>query len=283
VFEAQTNEETTVQLEIITIYAVCDDVLQALNVTDDPQTTMTTAEVMTTALVAARFFGGCLEHSRALLKEAAYIPCMLSKSRFNRRLHAIAEGLWQAVLAALAAVHQGHNPEQAYIVDSFPVAVCDNIRIRRCRKYRDEAYRGYCANKKRYVYGLKAHVVVTAQGVPVEVVLAPASYSDGRMGKTLHLDLPEGATVYADAAYTDYGWEDALAETGQIRLHVARKANSKRPHPPYLRYLADRVRKQVETTFSQIAAQLGRRIHAVTPRGFELKVFLFILAFAICG
>lgn len=270
------------QLEIITIYAVCDDVLHALGVTDDPQATMTTAEVMTTALVAARFFGGCLEHSRAMLEEHGYIPHMLGKSRCNRRLHAIPEAWWQAVLAAVAAVHQDQNADQAYIVDSVPVAVCDNIRIRRCRKYRDEAYRGYCANKKRFVYGLKAHVVVTAQGAPVEVVLAPASYSDGRMGKTLHLDLPSGATVYGDAAYTDYSWEDALAETGQVRLHVARKSNSKRPHPPYIRYLADRVRKRVETTFSQITDQLGHRIHAVTARGFELKVFLFILAFAIC-
>jgi transposase len=271
-----------VQLEIITIYVVCDDVLQAMGVTDDGQATMTTAEVMTTALVAARFFGGCLEHSRALLKNEHYIPSMLGKSRFNRRLHAIPEALWQAVFAVIADAHHMLNTEQNYIVDSFPVAVCDNIRIRRCRKYRDEAYRGYCANKKRYIYGLKAHVVVTAAGAPVEVVLAPASYSDGRMGKSLHLDLPEGATVYADAAYTDYAWEDALDATGQVRLHVARKSNSKRPHPAYVQYLADRVRKQVETTFSQITDQMARRIHAVTPRGFELKVFLFILAFAIC-
>ncbi len=270
------------QLEIITIYAVCADVLQAMDVTDDPQAEMTTAEVMTTALVAARFFGGCIEQSRAFLAQEHSMLRMLGKSRFNRRLHAIPEALWQAVFVAIADAHHMLNAEQDYIVDSFPVPVCDNIRIRRCRKYRDEAYRGYCANKKRYVYGLKAHVMVTAAGAPVEVVLAPASYSDGRMGKTLHLDLPKGATVYADAAYTDYAWEDVLDATGQVRLHVARKSNSKRPHPPYVQYLADRVRKQVETTFSQITDQMGRRIHAVTSRGFELKVFLFILAFAIC-
>lgn len=270
------------QEEIITLYVVCDEVLQAFGVTDDPQATMTTAEVMTTALVAARFFGGCLEHSRAMLKEEDYIPCMLSKSRFNRRLHAIPESLWQAVLAVVADAHHRLNVEQEYIVDSFPIAVCDNIRIRRCRIYQDEAYRGYCASKKRYIYGLKAHVVVTASGAPVEVVLSPVSYHDGRVGKTLHLDLPEGARVYGDAAYTDYGWEDALQETGQVRFHAARKRNSKRPHPPYVQYLAALVRKKVETAFSQITDQIGRRIHAVTAKGFELKVFLFVLAFAIC-
>ena len=102
------------------------------------------------------------------------------------------------------------------------------------------------------------------------------------MSNTLHLDRPAGATVYGEAASTDYAWEDALEEPGQGRLHVARKAPSTRPHPPYVRALADRVRKQVETTFSQITDQMGRCIHAVTPRGFALNGFLFILAFAIC-
>jgi hypothetical protein len=37
----------------------------------------------------------------------------------------------------------------------------------------------------------------------------------------------------------------------------------------------------VETTFRQITEHLARSIHAVTPRGFKLKVFLTILAYSI--
>jgi len=40
------------------------------------------------------------------------------------------------------------------------------------------------------------------------------------------------------------------------------------------------VRKRVETTASQINALLPKSIHAVTSKGFELKVMLFVLAFA---
>jgi hypothetical protein len=32
------------------------------------------------------------------------------------------------------------------------VAVCDNIRILRCRLLKGEGYRGYCASKRRYFY-----------------------------------------------------------------------------------------------------------------------------------
>ena len=52
---------------------------------------MSDAEVMTTAIVAALFFSGNLEKSRIFLQEHGYIPKMLEKSRFNRRLHKISE------------------------------------------------------------------------------------------------------------------------------------------------------------------------------------------------
>jgi hypothetical protein len=42
-------------------------------------------------------------------------------------------------------------------------------------------------------------------------------------------------------------------------------------------------RKRVETTFSQLTQRLARSIHAVTPRGFELKILLSVLAFSIVG
>ena len=50
---------------------------------------MTDAEVMTTAITAALYFGGNHESARHLLKDTGDIPNMLSKSPFNRRLHRI--------------------------------------------------------------------------------------------------------------------------------------------------------------------------------------------------
>jgi hypothetical protein len=70
------------------------------------------------------------------------------------------------------------NDRDEYIVDSCPVPVCDNIRIRRCQLYRGEAYRGYLASKHRYFFGLRIHLLVTATGQPVEFVLAPGVQAD---------------------------------------------------------------------------------------------------------
>jgi hypothetical protein len=37
----------------------------------------------------------------------------------------------------------------------------------------------------------------------------------------------------------------------------------------------------IETVFSKLGASFSRKIHAVTPRGFELKIVCFLLAFSI--
>lgn len=50
---------------ILTICCLCDDLLQALDYTDDPQTKLSTAEVMLVPLVAARDYGGKIEQNQS--------------------------------------------------------------------------------------------------------------------------------------------------------------------------------------------------------------------------
>lgn len=268
---------------ILTMYCLIDDFLKAYGWTDDAQATVSTAEVMTVALVAATFYHGNIEISRLFLKQHGYVPRMLGKSRLNRRLHAIPEAVWQAFFHLLAGVFKATNETHAYIADSFPVPVCDNIRIRRCRLYprtHGEAFRGYIASKRRYFYGVRVHLLVTATGQPVEFALAPGATSDLPVFREFDLELPDDAVIYADKLYTDYEYEDLLAEIG-IEFRPLRKKNSKRPRPGWERYLDQHMRKQVETTNSQITALFPKVIHAVTPKGFELKIVCFILAFAL--
>ena len=118
---------------IITTYYLCEEFLKAIGHRDDPQMRLSTAEVMTIALVACAFFGGNIEASRSFLDEHAYIKKAISKSRFNRRLHAIDPSLWRTLFDVLAAVFKHNNVTESYVVDSLPVALCDNIRIRRSR------------------------------------------------------------------------------------------------------------------------------------------------------
>jgi hypothetical protein len=270
--------------QIIAIYCFCDDFLQSRGHQDAPQAKLTTAEVMTIALVAVTLFSGNQDRCRCFFAEHGYVKTHLSKSQFNRRLHQVPEVLWQAVFDLLAEVHKGANENQQYAVDSLPIAACDNIRIGRSHLYPrrkwGEAFRGYIASKKRYFYGLRVHLVTTTSGLPVEVMLAPGAEADISAFRRLQLDLPAGAHIFADAAYLDQHEEALLAEA-DLHLVVPRRKNSLAPLPPWVNYIARHERKRIETVFSQIVSALGRKVHAVTSQGFELKTFLTVLAYTL--
>ena len=262
--------------QIVAIYCFCDDVLKGLQHHEDKQRRMSDAEIMTTSIVSSLFFGGNMEKSCVFMQEHGYIPTMLEKSRFNRRQHMIAD-LFLVVFDLLGDVWKQLNEESVYVIDSFPVSACDNYRIPRCHLYQGEKWRGYQASKRRYFYGLKIHLMVTEHGQPVEFFLTPGSWSDTRALKMYNFDLPEGSLLTGDKAYTDYAFEDLLEEV-QIDLQPLRKKNSKRPISAWVTYLLACYRKVIETTGSMIERLLPKHIHAVTARGFELKVAIFVLA-----
>jgi hypothetical protein len=261
---------------IVAVFCLIDDMLKALRHYEDPQCQTSDAEVMTIAIIAALYFAGNFEKARVYLHEHGYIPKMLTKSRFNRRLHRIAD-LFLTLFSLLGETWKELNENSIYVVDSFPVASCDNYRIYHSHLYRGEEWRGYQASKKRYFYGLKIHLLITEHGQPVEFFLSPGSYSDTSALKAYSFDLPEGARVTGDKAYTDYVIEDVMNEAN-VSLCPLRKKNSTRPVPPWVHYLMSSYRKMVETTGSLIEQLLPKHIHAVTARGFEIKVALFVLA-----
>lgn len=264
---------------VLARYCLCDDLLKALLHQEDPQRQMNDAEVMTTAVVAALYFGGNFERARLLLASPHYIPGMLSKSQFNRRLHALRD-LLLMVFKVLGETFKQLNATSLYIIDSFPVAACDNIRISRDKRFGSEKFRGYTASKRRYFYGVKIFLLTAAKGEPVEMFLVPGATADVVALDVFDFNLPSQSTVYGDSAFTLYAVEDLLRETEEIDLSPMRKKNSKRPASASLAYLQAVGRKQVETAGSMIERLLPKSIHAVTAKGFTLKVFLFVLAYS---
>ena len=170
-------------------------------------------------------------------------------------------------------------------VDSMPIPCCDNARIERSKLFppgeTGGAFRGYQSSKRRFFYGLKLHALVNEHGRPVEDQLTPGSRSD--TGELKHFDLPEGSVVCGDKAYTGHTTKDVLAEAGEVRLMTDRKANSTRPRPAWATYVLQVYRKEVETAFGEVVKLLPKSVHAVTGRGFELKVYLFVLAYSLSG
>lgn len=121
---------------------------------------------------------------------------------------------------------------------------------------------------------------MTESGIPVEIFLSPGSYSDTNSLYDFSFPVPAGSVVYGDKAYNVYNVEDDL-EQSDIHLNPVRKKNSKRKYESFAGDGVKFVRKRIESAFSVITQRFPRHIHAVTSRGFELKIFLFILAYGI--
>lgn len=270
-------KENAMVNEIITIFCICDEYLDAINYKDNKQARMSTSEVLTTAIVAAKFFGGNYEKSRKFLSEHHYINAMLSKSRFIRRLNSIDKEILKKIFFLMSEIFKATNVDKEYALDSFPVPVCLNVRIWRSKIYKEPNYKGYSAVKQDYFFGIKVHMLVTKDGKPVEFFITPGSVSDIKAARSLSFNLPKFSNIHADRAYNDYDFEDYLELQRQLNLKPQRKKNSKRKD----KGMCSKTRKVIETTFSSITNNFAKKIHAVTAHGFELKIFMFIFAYAM--
>ena len=92
--------------------------------------------------------------------------------------------------------------------------------------------------------------------------------------------MPINSVIYGDKAYNDYKYKDRLIQERQIHLMPIRKKNSKRKGGGFFAKIRRRKRKIIETAFSCMEKLMPRSIHAVAKAGFELKIMLFVLAYA---
>jgi Transposase DDE domain len=264
--------------KIIGIFCLVDDLLKGIGHHEDCRRKVSDSEVITTAIVSALYFGGHIDHSRYMMKMTGMIPQMLDKSRFCRRLHGL-EFLLCSLFFQVGQQLKTIAGASDYVIDSFPVAVCDNIRISRCKLLQGEQWRGKQSSMRRYFYGVKVQVLTTSHGIPVEFCFVPGSESDVQALKKLPITVAPESKVYGDSAYTDYTIEDDVKQADLIELMIQRKSNSKRPDEPWMRFLKLQMRKGIETTFSSLKGLFLRKIHAVTFKGFLLKILMFIIGF----
>ena len=109
-----------------------------------------------------------------MLTQAHYLSGHLSTSRFNRRLHALAD--WLSFILETRAEVFRHG--EVFVLDGMPIPVCKRVRARRWGKVRGRSYCGDCAAKHEKCLGWRLHLGCTPAGVPVTVTILPASVHD---------------------------------------------------------------------------------------------------------
>jgi hypothetical protein len=265
--------------DTVAIYVLFDDLLKAMHHREHPLRRVNDALVLTTVSISMRYFGGNITKGIGYMK-GHHCRYMLGKSRFNRRWHAL-DRVAQECFQIISGLVKSHCHRQRYSMDTFPVGVCHNIRIGRCKLLQGEDYRGWNASKREYFYGFKAAVLSTEDGIPVEIGFVPGAFAEQSVLKRLDFDLPWGSTVYGDSGFTDYEWEDTMKELEGIDFLVARKKGSLRGDTFIDETAKKQNRKRIETSFSTITNDFPKRIRAVTLNGFIFKLWMFIVSHAI--
>ncbi len=103
---------------IVTTFVVIDDLLAACAFEEDVRTSSHTPEILTVAVIAAKYFQNHHERALSILGQLGYVKA-LSVSRFNRRLHQLSDWLYGIVTLLGEVFAQG----EVFIIDSLPLPV----------------------------------------------------------------------------------------------------------------------------------------------------------------
>ena len=259
---------------IVTAYSVIEDILNAYGYEDDCRATVSAAEILIVAVLAAKYFQNHHERALCMLVRIGDIP-PLSVSRYNRRLHALSDWLYGLVTLVGEIFASG----EVFIIDSMPMPVCKRVRARRCKKVRGKAYCGYCAAKKEKFFGWRLHLICTTEGIPVSFDLLPAAEHDLTPIHELTVHLPVGAVVFGDKGYISADDARTIFEDTGVRLVSIRRKNMI-PNSWADDFDMRLYRKRIETVYSQFEAMGVQRLHARTNTGFDLKAWASLLALA---
>lgn len=259
---------------IITVFVIVDEIMTCLDHHSHILAEVPDAEIITIAVVAAKYFQNHHERAVCIMRDMGYLSGRISVSRFNRRLHALAD--WLAFIPA--TLGEVFTVGEVFVIDSLPVPVCRRARARRCRKVRGRIYCGYCAAKREKFFGWRLHLVCTPRGVPVSFAILPAALHDLTPVHELTVHLPDGARVFGDKAFNSLPDETTIFTELGVRLIPIRKANME-PHPWFLDELESReYRHTIETVNSQLEKMGIERLYSRTNSGLDLKLYASLIA-----
>lgn len=207
-------------------------------------------------------------------------PNLCSRSRFNRTRRALlqtTELLRQKLVAFFSL-----PVSQYFVIDSFPLAVCKFGRARYCHSFRGYgADYGKCPSKKETYFGYKVHALITLEGYITTFEITPAS-TDDREGLRDIVGQQSHLVVLGDKGYIGESLAEDMARQG-ICLMALKRSNSKTDWPKPVRQLIFKLRRRVETVFSQLSEQLNaERVRAKKFQGLCTRLTNKILAYNLC-
>ena len=235
----------------------------------------TDAEIMAVALRQSYFGTATLKRTYLLVKanDPQAFPHLPGYKQWLAR--------WQQVSFQLGVLLESvpvplTDLDEIYLIDSFPINLCQALRHGRVNLLRDEgAYFG--KGSKGWFFGFKVHVVTTRTGQIMGAVLLSTSYDDRAGARMLASLLAEGSLALADLGSRGAKFQrEMYEEEGVLFLTRADLASQS------LKIMQAKLRVRVEGVFSSLWERFATRVYARSWPGLWNTLKLKLLDYKLC-
>ena len=168
------------------------------------------------------------------------------------------------------------DSEEIYLIDSFPIPMCQAIRHGRVNLLRDEGA-SFGKGTKGWFFGFKLHVLSTRTGQIVGAILLPTSYDDRAGAKMLASLMEEGSLVIADLGYRGATFQTEMYEEEGVLFLTRADITSQG-----LKILHSTIRERVEGIFGSLWNRFATRVYSRSWRGLWNTLKLKMLDYKLC-
>lgn len=207
-------------------------------------------------------------------------PHLLSRRQYNDRrksLFVLQEKLREIMADKLNEIND------VYVIDSMPLEICKLSRMERNKMGKENEHskpdKGYCASQKKWYYGYKIHSVCSPSGVIQVMDLSKASVHDVHFLKDAGNQL-SNCMLIGDRGYISKPIKEKLWAERRVSLEVPYRNNQLEKKPTM--YLLKKIRKRIETVFSQLCDQfMIQRNYAKSFGGYRTRILAKISGMTI--
>ena len=267
--------------QLVLLYCTVDDLLkrqarggQWRESNNKPR--FTDSEVLTIALMQSYFRTDTLKRAYLLVRanDPTAFRELPSYKQWLHRLHRLAAQTGEMIFSVPLKIED--FAEEIYLIDSYPVRLCEAIRHGRVNLLRDQgAYFG--KSSTGWFFGFKLHVVTTLNGKIIAAVMTNGNVGDREGARLLAGYLEENSLCLADLGYRGDSFQlEMFEEEGVLFLTRQDIAEAE------LKKLHSKLRNRVETTFSELWRRYTDRVYSRSWLGLWNTLLLKIFECKLC-
>ena len=266
--------------QLVLVYCLADDCLKSQEHAgnwrkSNNKPKCTDAEIIALAMMQNYFGTATLKRTYLLVKanDPKAFPGLPSYRQWLARLHRLGHQIGVILESIPLSIA---DQSEIFLIDSFPVPMCEAIRHGRVKLLRDDgAYFG--KGTKGWFFGFKLHALTTRTGQIIGAIFLPTSHDDRAGAKMLASLLEEGSLCIADLGYRGAGFQTQMYEEEGVLFLTRADVES-----PSLKITHSLIRERVEGMFGSLWERFATRVYSRSWNGLWNTLKLKILDYKLC-